>query len=526
MDITRSLGRESAYDRDPDQSLLAKFNTQIKSKVPHLEEGAKGLSIQSPTPLTDITNDLVERARTEYGLELPGRFRVFGKLDSKIFGGSVKVRPMVQIIEDAIMTGRLRKGQTIFEATSGNFGIALGMLRSLGLEVITLVSRKLQEGVTNELERQGVKTIDLDVDICPAPGLQMDQNTLMAKTVAQNIQEQLSEYGFDTSIYEKSLPGVLQLLARQDVIGLAKHLAMIYNGFCPEQYDNQYNVIAHETITGPEIDQQLLRAGYTLADFKIVTTFGTGGTSTGLTNYLQKKYGKKDVHVVYPLNNQDVAGIRTKDKSVGLRFYQPKDYSGQHEVDFDAAKPIFRFFAKKGYNIGESSALALYACLQMLNFGVGENFVVILADGIEKYGKNLGELVGEERRYEVSIDEARSSPEKYASVLWTHTAYAPKNEGIQLIASSLGRVVDNVKVARAQDVQTLVMTEKLPETMKGLIPDHKKVLLVCMVGATSLRVAELLGTMGIEALSVTGGVMGIAGTNGKSPSDIVQLARD
>jgi rhodanese-related sulfurtransferase len=70
------------------------------------------------------------------------------------------------------------------------------------------------------------------------------------------------------------------------------------------------------------------------------------------------------------------------------------------------------------------------------------------------------------------------------------------------------------------------MTEKLPETLKTLIPDHKKVLLVCMVGATSLRVAELLGTMGIEALSVTGGVMGLAGTNGKSPSDIVQLARE
>jgi hypothetical protein len=47
-----------------------------------------------------------------------------------------------------------------------------------------------------------------------------------------------------------------------------------------------------------------------------------------------------------------------------------------------------------------------------------------------------------------------------------------------------------------------------------------------MVGATSLRVAELLGTMGIEALSVTGGVMGLAGTNGRSASDIVQLARE
>ncbi|OLD01767.1 MAG: cysteine synthase [Crenarchaeota archaeon 13_1_40CM_3_53_5] len=526
MEIARSPEKETAYNGKPDQNLLAKFNTEIRSRVPHWQEGPEGTHVQNPTPLTNITSDFIECARTEYGIELSSKIRVFGKLDSEIYGGSVKVRPMVQIIEDGIKTGSLHSGQIIFEATSGNFGLALGLLRSLGLQVITLVSRRLQEGVTEELERQGVKTVDLDIDICPAPGLQMDQNTLVANTIAQNVKQQLSEYGLDTSIYDKSLPGIVHLLARQDVIGLAKHLAKIYNGFCPEQYDNEYNVIAHETITGPEIDQQLLREGYSLADFRIITTFGTGGTSTGLSKYLQKKYGKKSVHVVYPLNNQDVAGIRTKDKSLGLRFYRPKDYSGQHEVDFDAAKPLFRFFARKGYNIGESSALALYACLQMLNFGVGESFVVVLADGIEKYGKYLGELAGEERRYEVSIDEARSSTEQYDSILWTHTTYAPKNEGIQLIASSLGRGIDNVKVARAQDVQTLVMTEKLPETLKTLIPDHKKILLVCMVGATSLRVAELLSTMGIEAVSVTGGVMGFAGTNGKSPSDIVQLARE
>src|SRR2546428_9290615 len=152
MDITRSLGRESAYDRDPDQNLLAKFNTQIRSKVPHLEEGAKGLSIQSPTPLTDITNDLVECARTEYGLELPGKIRIYGKLDSQIYGGSIKVRPMVQIIEDAIKTGRLRNGQIIFEATSGNFSIALGMLRSLSLHLGTLVSSKLQACLSTQLQ--------------------------------------------------------------------------------------------------------------------------------------------------------------------------------------------------------------------------------------------------------------------------------------------------------------------------------------------------------------------------------------
>ena len=524
MEIAKSPEKETAFNGRPDQNLLAKFNSQIKSKVPHWEEGANGSSIQNPTPLTDITNDLILCARTEYGLELPRKIRIFGKLDSQIYGGSVKVRPMVQIIEDAIKTGRLRTGQIIFEATSGNFGIALGMLRSLGLEVITLVSRKLQEGVIEELERQGVKTIDLDVDICPAPGLQIDQNTLMAKTVAQNIQQQLSEYGLDTSIYDQSLPGVLQLLARQDVIGLAKHLAKIYNGFCPEQYDNEYNMLAHETVTGPEIDQQLIRHGYSLEDFRIVTTFGTGGTATGLSNYTQKKYGKKNLHIVYPLNNQDVAGIRTKDKSIGLKFYRPDQYLGQHEADFEAAKPLFRFFARKGYDVGESSALALYATLQMLNYGVGERFVVILADGVEKYQKTLGPFA-EEKKYELTVEEARANPQEYGTVLWTHTAFAPRTEGVELIASSLGFKPDRVRIARAHDVQTLISTEKIPETFKALIPDKGKTLLVCMVGATSLRVAELLGTKGIDALSITGGIMGLS-QPGKAPAEIVQMATE
>ena len=41
----------------------------------------------------------------------------------------------------------IEKEQTIIEATSGNFGIALGQMSKLGVTVVSLVSRKLQEGV-------------------------------------------------------------------------------------------------------------------------------------------------------------------------------------------------------------------------------------------------------------------------------------------------------------------------------------------------------------------------------------------
>jgi cysteine synthase A len=510
-----------------DTTLRERFAADINSKVPHVDEGPSGSLIANATPLVDITNLLIECARAEYGLEISSKnAQVFGKFDSEIFGGSVKVRPAVEIIEEAIVSSKLRDGQTIFEATSGNFGIALGMLRNIGLNVIVLVSRKLQSGVLDQLEKAGVKLVNLDIDICPAPGLQMDTNLLVAKTVAANLKEQLTRLGLDKTTFDESRAEIEKLLARQDVINLAKFLAKIYGGFCPEQYDNDLNVKVHETLTGPEIEQQLKALGHSLAEFRVICTFGTGGTSTGLSNYVKKTQSRKAVHVVFSLANQDVGGIRTHDKALGLKFYRPELYAGQHEVDFEAAKRLLRFFARKGYNIGESSALALYACLQMLNFGVGDKFVVIIADGNEKYLKSIA-VAEETKRYEVTLEEARSGLSDYGEVLWTHAMFAPKDEGIQLISTSLGSDENAVKVARARDVDTIISTQELPETMRRLFPeDKRKILLVCMVGNTSLTVAKFLAKRGIEAESLAGGIMGLLKAGVKQPSEIVQLASE
>ena len=507
--------------------LQRKFVAEIKSKIPHLREDTAGAAIVNATPLVDITAPVIECARAEFGLELSAKgAKVFGKFDSEVFGGSVKVRPAAQIIEDALATGKLRNGMTVFEATSGNFGIALGMLRSLGFDVIALVSRKLQSGVLDQLEKMGVKLVNLDIDICPAPGLKMDTNVLVAKTVASNIRDQLAKFGMNVVVFDTSRAEVEGLLARQDVINLAKLLARIYDSYCPQQYDNEQNVRAHETVTGPELDQQLRALGQGIAEFKIISTFGTGGTSAGVARYLKGKYSGGNVHVVFPLANQEVGGIRTREKAAGLKFYRPELYAGQHEVDFEAARRVLQFFVSRGYNMGESSALAIYACIQMLNFGAGNKFVVIVADGIQKHSRNLEASVGDTRRHEVTIQEARSSVQDYAEVLWTHTMFAPKEEGIRIIAASLGCEENRVKVARARDVEQVISNQDIPGTMRGLLPEKGKVLLVCMVGQTSLKVAKLLANMGIDAESLTGGIMGVPESSGKQSSEIVQLAAE
>ena len=511
-----------------DETLLNRFLSEIKSRVPYVLEREGSETFVNPTPLEDLTEPLIECARVEYGIAIPSKsIKVFGKFDSKITGGSVKVRPAVEIIEEAITSGKLRTGQTVFEATSGNFGIALGMLEKIGISVVFLVSRKLQSGVLDELNKNSARTVNLDIDICPAPGLAMDQNLVIAKVTASNVRQQLADLGLDTSQFDKSRVEIEDLLARQDVINLAKLLAKIYGGFCPEQYDNELNVKSHETVTAPEIDQQVKERGFSLADFRVISAFGTGGTSAGMSKYLQKKHGKKSVHVVFPLNNQDVAGIRTKDKAWGLRFYDPSFYAGQHEIDFEQARRVLRFFVGKGYDIGESSALALYACLQMLNYGVGDKFVVILADGIDKYRSTLGTVAQAPPPLEVTLPQANSSVADYGEVLWTHGMFIPKEDGIKLLASSIGCDENKIKVARASDVQSLISTEKIPNNITNILPkDNRKVLLVCMAGGTSLRVAQILAANGILGQSLTGGIMSLSENSKKQPSDLVQMARD
>ena len=293
------------------------------------------------------------------------------------------------------------------------------------------------------------------------------------------------------------------------------------------QYDNELNIDVHRTVTAPEIDQQLHEKGNSLADFRIVCTFGTGGTSGGLSRYLSEKYGKKSLHVVFPSANQDVAGIRTKDKAVGLKLYEPEIYAGQHEVDFEQAKPLLKFFVDKGHDIGESSALALYAVIQMANFGGGGKFVVIVADGIQKYKKTLEEMAKKQKRTQVSLQEAVSNVGDYDRIIWIHTQYTPREEGIELIAKSLGVDKSKISVPKAKTVEQLLATQQIPEELSEALQGSKgKSLLVCMAGNTSLMAVKVLAGKGIITESLTGGITELPQAKGRQIPELIKVATE
>jgi cysteine synthase len=506
-----------------DTGLLARFDAEVLAKVPHVEDGG----VVQPTPLVDITDELIECGRTEYGLSISkAGVRVFAKLDSKIEGGSVKVRPAVAIVREAIASGRLARGQTVFEATSGNFGLALAGIGRLGLGVVALVSRRLQQGVIDKLQRDGARLVNLDIDVCPAPGLKGDTDMMMAKSVAASVRQQLGELGFVAAPFDGVRGEAEGLLARQDAIGLAKLLAQAYGGFCTEQYDNERNVEVHRTVTGPELEEQLRQAGSSFAEADFVCSFGTGGTALGIGSYISSRHGRKGVRVVFPLTGQDVAGIRTREKAIGLKFYEPGAYVGEHEVDFEEASRVFGFFNKRGYDVGESGALALYACMELINYGAGKKFVVMVADGASKYTSEVKAVARKGKRDQVRLDEAAASINDYGSVVWAHNMFVPREEGVRAIASALGCEESAVMVANVRDVQAVLNGGEPSEEFERLLPTgDRPMLIVCMAGNTSLMLAKVLERRGVAAESLVGGITGLPASRGKQPFDLVQIAR-
>jgi cysteine synthase/rhodanese-related sulfurtransferase len=369
--------------------------------------------------------------------------------------------------------------------------------------------------------------MDLDMDICPAPGMENKANELAAKATAGNVRSQLSELGFNPEIFDINIEEIEALLAKQDIINLARFLAKIYDLFCPKQYDNELNIDVHRTITAPEIDQQLHENGDTLEDYQIVCSFGTGGTSGGLSQYMAEKYNKKSIHVVFPTPGQDVAGIRTKAKAFGLRLYKPETFAAEHEVDFEKAKFLLKFFVEKGHDIGESTALELYSAMEMANSKKAKKFVVIVADGIEKYKKNFEQISKNQIPMNISLEEATSMVDDYDRIIWVHTQYTPREEGIDIIAKSLGVDKSKISVQKARTINDLLTKQEVPEELSKELDGSKgKSLLVCMAGNTSLMTAQVLASKGIITQSLNGGITNLPEGRGKNPGEFIKAATE
>jgi cysteine synthase A len=197
----------------------------------------------------------------------PRNVTVYVKAEAFNPGGSVKDRLALNIIEAAEREGRLKPGQTVVEATSGNTGIGLAMVCA-------------------------AKGYPLVVTM--ADSFSIERRRLMRMLGAKVILTPRAQKGF--GMYQK-----------------AAELAREHGWFLARQFETKDNADIHETTTAREI----------LADFDgqrldyIVTGYGTGGTVTGIGRVFRQKRPDVKIVLTEPANAQLIGSGRAQGRGDG-----------------------------------------------------------------------------------------------------------------------------------------------------------------------------------------------------------------
>ena len=288
------------------------------------------------TPLLELGN-----YEKKYSLEA----KILAKLEYFNPAGSVKDRIARAMLDEAEASGALKPGSILIEPTSGNTGIGLAAVAaSRGYEVILTMPETMSVERRNLLKAYGVKLVLTD----GAKGM----NGAIAK---------------------------------------AKELAaQTPNSFIPSQFTNAANPEAHRRTTGPEIWQD---TDGTVDIF--VAGVGTGGTITGVGEYLKEQNPKVQVIAVEPAGSpvlsKGVAGPH-KIQGIGAGFVpetlNTKVYDEVIPVENDAAFATGREIARsEGVLVGISSGAALYAATELAKHpeNKGKTIVVLMPDTGDRY---------------------------------------------------------------------------------------------------------------------------------------------
>lgn len=294
------------------------------------------LGLIGNTPLVEVTN-----VEAEYQLEA----RVLVKLEYLNPAGSVKDRIAKAMIEAAEEKGMLNKDSVIIEPTSGNTGIGLAAIAAVkGYRVILTMPE------TMSIERRNI----------------------------------LKAYGAELVLTEgaKGMNGA---------IAKAKELAAeIPGAFIPGQFSNLANVKMHKRTTGPEIWRD------TDGEVDIfVAGVGTGGTLTGVGEYLKEQ--KADVQIVAveptdsPMLSEGKGGAH-KIQGIGAGFVpdilNTKIYDEIITIENEEAFAEGKLLARKeGILVGISSGAALHAAIQLAKRpeNKGKTIVALLPDHGDRY---------------------------------------------------------------------------------------------------------------------------------------------
>jgi len=125
------------------------------------------------------------------------------------------------------------------------------------------------------------------------------------------------------------------------------------------------------------------------------------------------------------------------------------------------------------------------------------------------------------------LQEAASSIGDYDRIIWVHMQYTPKEEGLELIAKSLGVDKSKISVQKASTANQLITTQQIPEELGEALKGSKgKSLMVCMAGNTSLMAVKVLAGKGIVTESLKGGISELPEGKSKSPGEFIKAATE
>lgn len=257
------------------------------------------------------------------------------KLEGNNPAGSVKDRPAINMISQAEARGKIKPGDTLIEATSGNTGIALAMAAAIkGYRMVLIMPTHMSHERKLAMVAYGAELIEVST--------------------------------------EEGMEGARDLAHLMESRG---------EGTVLDQFANVDNPDAHFHTTGPEIWQQ---TNGEITHF--VSSMGTTGTIMGVSRYLKQQNPAIEIIGLQPKDGASIPGIRRWPEAYLPRIYQSEKVDRVLDIAQSDAENMMRALARQeGIFCGVSSGGAVSGALQVAAGLQDAVIVVIICDRGDRY---------------------------------------------------------------------------------------------------------------------------------------------
>lgn len=286
---------------------------------------------------------------------------IFGKAEFLNPGQSIKDRAALFMINEAIQKKKLKKGGIIVEGSAGNTGIGLTLIgNSLGFKSVIVIPNTQSQEKKDLLVNSGAKLIEV-----PAVPYSDENNYIK---YAKKISEELDK-------------------------------SHKFGAYWINQFDNTINRLSHEKTTGPEIFNQ--------TDGKIdafICSIGSGGTISGVANFLRKKNKNIKIGVADPYGSSMYSyfkngELKSEGNSIteGIGQGRITENLKNLKVDFtyrisdqEAIDIIYELLKYEGILVGTSAGINIVGALRLAKeLGPGNTIVTVLCDHGMRYKEKI-----------------------------------------------------------------------------------------------------------------------------------------